>query len=74
VRRIRVGAGPLAVAVGGGAVWVTNRDDRSVTRIDPRTNAVTATIRLTSAPYGAHFAHGRLWVTTQKCGSPVQPC
>lgn len=66
--------GPLAVAVGAGAVWVTNREDRSVSRVDPATNRVVRTIRLGAAPYGIRFAHGRLWVTTQRCRSPVVPC
>jgi YVTN family beta-propeller protein len=74
LRRIPVGDGPLAVAVGGGSVWVTNREDRSITRIDPRTDRVTGTIQLHAAPYGVRFAHGRLWVTTQKCGSPIAAC
>jgi YVTN family beta-propeller protein len=68
------GAGPLAVAVGAGAVWVSNRDDRTVSRIDPSTNRVTRTIHLPAAPYGVRVAHGRVWVTTQRCGSPVVAC
>jgi YVTN family beta-propeller protein len=74
LRRIPVGAGPLGVSVGGGAVWVTNRDSETISRVDPSTNRVVATIPLASAPYGIRFAHGRLWVTTQRCGSPVKPC
>jgi len=74
LRRIPVGAGPNAVAVGGGAVWVTNRDDRSLTRIDPATNRVVRTIPLAAPPYGVRFAHGRLWVTVQRCGSPAVAC
>lgn len=74
LRRIRVGDGPLAVAVGAGAVWVTNRDSRTISRIDPSLNRVVATIRLGVPPYGIEFAHGRLWVTTQRCGSPVAAC
>jgi len=72
--RIPVGAGPLDVAVGGGAVWVTNRDDKTISRIDPATNEVTLTIPLPAAPHGIRAAHGRVWVTTQRCGSPVVRC
>ena len=74
LRRIPVGAGPNAVAVGAGAVWVTNRDDRTVSRVDPAANRVVKTIRLAAAPHGIHFAHGRVWTTTRRCGSPVVPC
>jgi len=53
---------------------VTNRDDRSLTRIDPATNRVVRTIQLAAPPYGVRFAHGRLWVTVQRCGSPAVAC
>ncbi len=73
-RRIPIGHGPLDVTVGGGAVWTTDRDSRTITRVDPATDKVVATIHLPVAPYGIRFARGRLWVTTQRCGSPVKPC
>jgi YVTN family beta-propeller protein len=38
--RVPVGADPTGVAVGGGAVWVTSFKDKSVWRIDARTNRV----------------------------------
>jgi virginiamycin B lyase len=60
--------------VGGGAVWATNRDDNTVSRIDPATNTVTQTIQLPVSPQGVHVAHGRVWVTTQECGSPIASC
>lgn len=37
-------ASPIDVAVGAGAVWVSNNADRTVARIDPVTDSVTATI------------------------------
>src|SRR6266498_1740320 len=45
--RIRVGRGVAAVAVGQGGVWALR--SRSVVRVDPRTNRVTARIRATAA-------------------------
>jgi YVTN family beta-propeller protein len=41
---IPVGVSPLAVAVGHGAIWVYNDMDGTLSRIDPATNAVVATI------------------------------
>ena len=74
LRRILVGEGPLAATVGAGSVWVTNRDSRTISRIDPRTNRVTETISLAAAPHAISFARGHVWVTTHRCGSPVVPC
>ena len=44
VATINVGSGPTAIAVGFGSVWVTNSLDGTVSRIDPATSAVQATI------------------------------
>jgi len=50
MRPIDVGRGVTAVAYGGGAIWVTNFVDNEVVRVDVRTNAVTARIRLAGTP------------------------
>jgi YVTN family beta-propeller protein len=36
-----------------------------VSRIDPQTNEVVATIDVGNAPSGLAFADGRLWLTVQ---------
>lgn len=41
---IPVGKRPAGVATGGGSVWVANGGERSISEIDPRTNAVVDTI------------------------------
>jgi len=41
---IPVGDNPVAIAVGHGSIWVQNDIDGTVSRIDPATNAVVATI------------------------------
>jgi virginiamycin B lyase len=41
---IQVGRQPTLVVIGQGAVWVANQFDNSVSRIDPQTNRVVATI------------------------------
>lgn len=55
------------IAVGGDAVWVANQGPRTVTRIDPQTDAVVATIPLGEpdglvGPTNLTFGHGSLWV------------
>jgi YVTN family beta-propeller protein len=41
---IPVGRQPTTVVIGQGAVWVANKLDNSVSRIDPQTNRVVATL------------------------------
>ena len=53
------------MAVGGGAVWVANSGDGTVSRIDPVSNTVTATIRTGNWPAGLAVNGGFLWVAVQ---------
>jgi YVTN family beta-propeller protein len=48
--------------VGGGAVWVANSGDGTVSRIDPETNAVVATITIGGTPVGIAFGGETVWV------------
>ena len=57
------------VAVGAGSVWVASTASHTVTRIDPTTNAVTATIPVGygfadpfHGPTRLAFGHGTMWV------------
>src|SRR5206468_9725599 len=56
----------LAIAVGEGGIWVANRLNRSVSRIDPGTNQVTATIdlrdRTDGFPNSIAAGEGAVWV------------
>ena len=45
------------------SVWVANSGDGTVTRIDPRTDRVLATIRVGGSPQAITVADGRVWVT-----------
>ena len=56
------GSGPSAVTVGGGAIWVANRSDNAVVRVNPRTISVVKTISVGRDPRGIAFADGVLWV------------
>ena len=65
------------IAVGGGAVWVANMNPRTVTRIDPATNAVVATIPLGEPDYlwgptRLAFAHDSLWALDGKSNSVLR--
>ena len=60
-----VGANPTTIAVTPDAVWVVNKDDGTLSRIDPATNKVERTVPIGQAPAGIVFAEGLLWVTVQ---------
>jgi YVTN family beta-propeller protein len=71
-----VGPSPTAVAVGAGAVWVASRfvtgngfstsgKRGTVSRIDPQTNAVVATISVGHEPFAIAAADGAVWVANR---------
>ena len=60
--------GPSAVAVGPDGVWAASEVRGTVSRLDPDTNTVAATIQVGSAPAGAAVVGDDLWVTTR--GTP----
>jgi YVTN family beta-propeller protein len=63
VAEVPVGIRPGPIAVGGGAIWVGNLDDRNVTRIDPRTRTSNATISLDErTPTAIAVGAGGVWV------------
>jgi len=61
VDEVPVGAGPGPLTFGGGAVWVANLQDESVSRIDPVTRAVT-TVPAGGLPADVAFGAGAVWV------------
>ena len=66
------GSAPLP-STGDGAVWVQHLTNGVVSRVDPQTNEVTATVDLTTAgtvgAEGIVIADGLVWVNT--CSGPV---
>jgi virginiamycin B lyase len=66
VESIPVGKAPRFIAVGEGAVWALNQGDGSVSKIDPKTNKVTATIEVGVPGEGGDIAagEGSVWVTS----------
>jgi YVTN family beta-propeller protein len=63
---ITVGAQPTALTVGEGAVWVANSGDGTVSRIDPATDQVVATIEVggQDSNFDITSGDGAVWVTT----------
>jgi YVTN family beta-propeller protein len=76
---IRVGERPGTPAVGAGAVWVPNTGDGTVSRIDPATGRVAATIRIGDAapfyktvcePYGSVHSFMVTTFNIRRCDLP----
>jgi YVTN family beta-propeller protein len=57
------------VVFGAGSLWVSNSADDTVSRIDPATNEVTATIHVCGAPEGFAAAGGRVWIVCEDDGA-----
>jgi len=53
---------PSNIAVGEGAVWVLNTEDETVSRIDPKTKAVTGRFRTRAVPTDIAVGAGAVWV------------
>lgn len=60
--QIAVERAPTGVAAGDGAVWVTNANDASVSRVDASTGTVRQTIPVGSSPSGIALGAGSVWV------------
>ena len=62
---ISVGSGPTAVIFAFGSAWVANGLDSTVSRIDPATDSVDATIAVGDGPDALTVAGGSLWVANR---------
>ena len=61
VDSIEVGTAPTSIAVGEGAVWVLNGDDRTVSRIDLQTRT-ERTVSVGGTPTDIAVGEGAVWV------------
>ena len=59
---IKVGQEPLFLVAGGGSIWVGSHDSNTVSRIDPRSYRVVATINTGFNVHGLAYADGALWI------------
>jgi YVTN family beta-propeller protein len=62
VARIRVGSAPADLALGGRSVWVANKLDGTVSRIDPTTNRVADKFAVGASPDHLAVGAGSVWV------------
>ena len=53
---------PSNIAVGEGAVWVLNTESETVSRIDPRTKAITGRLEPRGVPTDIAAGEGALWI------------
>ena len=60
--QISVGSGPTAIAFGLGSVWVANGLDSTVSRINPATDTVVATIPVGDGPDALAIVGDSVWV------------
>jgi YVTN family beta-propeller protein len=65
---IAVGRWPLSIAVSPEGIWVANTADGTVSRIDPLTNSVTATIPVGNSPVAIVGGFGSVWVSNDSDG------
>lgn len=63
--------GELNVVAGAGSIWVASDEAGTVSRIDPATNTVSATITVDPGTWYLAFGHGALWAVSSK-GQSVQ--
>ncbi|HZC29032.1 MAG TPA: hypothetical protein VE269_04770, partial [Gaiellaceae bacterium] len=67
---IGVGDAPNRIAVGRGAVWVANRNDSTLTRIDPKTRRrVGEPVNVGANPFGLDVSGHSVWVTSPPDGT-----
>jgi YVTN family beta-propeller protein len=67
--QVEVESAPTGVAIGEGAVWVTNTNDASVSRVDPETGTVRQTIAVGNSPAGIALGGGSVWVANHDDGT-----
>ena len=65
---IPVGRQPTTVVIGQGAVWVANKLDNSVSRIDPQTNRVVATISVPDGVADLAVSRDAVWTGGDRRG------
>ncbi len=69
---IPVGAGPLRLAVGDDALWVTSAADGTLSRIDPETKEVVDSVRIGRGISGVAVGEGSVWVTRPRTGDVLR--
>ena len=58
--------GELNVVAGAGSIWVASDDKGVVSRVDPATNRVSATITVSPGTHYLAFGYGSVWAVSSK--------
>jgi DNA-binding beta-propeller fold protein YncE len=70
---IAVGEGPLRIATGGDAVWVTSEPEGTLSQIDPQTERVVGKpLRLGEGASGVTVGQGSVWVADSRTGEVLR--
>ncbi len=68
-----VGRGPLRLATGEGAVWVTSASDGTLSSLAPRSGRLIGTpLRLNARPSGVAAGEGSIWISFPRLGRVVE--
>ena len=63
---------PSAIAAGGGAIWATGNDARTIVRIDPAEERVTASIAVGFVPWSVVASDDAVWVSDYTSNAVVR--
>jgi YVTN family beta-propeller protein len=66
---VPIGSSPSALTAGAGALWASNYNAGTVSRIDPRTDALVQTITAGQTPSGIAVGGGSVWVANYIVGT-----
>jgi len=70
---IPVGTSPSSVAIGEGALWVLNGDDKTVSRIDPELKKTVRTFAVGGTPTDLAVGAGAVWVVNDNTVTRIDP-
>jgi DNA-binding SARP family transcriptional activator/ABC-type branched-subunit amino acid transport system substrate-binding protein len=62
IASVPLGSAPSTIAIGEGAIWVLDADDRTISRIDPSGRSRVRTFSTASTPTGIGVGAGAVWV------------
>ena len=65
--------GELSVAAGAGSVWILSDQAGALSRIDPSSNQVVATIAVKPNSFAAVFGFGSVWITNTGAPKSTEP-
>jgi YVTN family beta-propeller protein len=69
---VPVGTNPIGLAYAGGYLWVANRSDNTVSRVDPKTHQVARPYRVGLTPEALAVTRDHVWVANAGDGTVTQ--